>query len=141
MLKNEPDLNLKLKRKLCSLKPLQEKESFSAQRTIAHLRDRAEQITKVREENVKKEKQATRIKELQLLAKKESLIWRQVDDSIQLRTSKGYDTAAKLLQDLKDLSIYLGEVEQFKTKINSIQQEHRRLSSFMRKLYDYALVE
>lgn len=141
LFKNEPDLNLKLKRTLYSLMPSQEKESLSAQRTVAHLKGLAKQITKLRKEKIKKEKQAARIKELQLLAKKESLVWQQVDSAIQLRTSKGYDTAAKLLQDLKELSIYLGETKQFKTKVNTIQQEHRRLSSFMRKLYDYALVE
>lgn len=141
LFKNEPYLNLKLKRKLHSFMPPQEKESLSAQRTITHLKSLAEQITTLREEKIEKEKQAARIKELQLLAKKEPLVWQQVDSAIQLRTSKGYDTAAKLLRNLKDLSIYLGETEQFKTKVNTIQQEHRRLSSFMRKLYDYELVE
>jgi len=111
LLKNEPDLNLKLKRKLHSFMPLQEKESLSTQRTVAHLKSFAEQITALREEKIEKEKQAARIKELQLLAKKELLVWQRVDSAIQLRTSKGYDTAAKLLRDLKDLSIYLGETK------------------------------
>lgn len=139
--KNKPDLNFKLKKKLHSFMLLQEKESLSAQRTVAHLKSLAEQITALREEKIEKEKQAARIKELQLLAKKEPLVWQQVDSAIQLRTSKSYDIAAKLLRDLKDLSIYLGETKQFKIKVNTIQQEHRRLSSFMRKLYDYKLVE
>jgi hypothetical protein len=141
LLKNEPDLNLKLKKRLLSFMPLQEKESLSAQRTVAHLKSLAEQVTTLREEKIEKEKQTARIKELQLLAKKAPLVWEQVDNAIQLRTSKGYDTAAKLLRDLKDLSIYLGEKEPFKTKVNTIQQKHRRLSSFMRKLYDYELID
>lgn len=129
------------KKKLFSFMPLQEKESLSAQRTVEHLQSLAEQITTLREEKIEKEEQAARIKELQLLAKKEPLIWEQVDIAIQLRTSKGYDTAAKLLRDLKDLSSYLGEKEQFKNKVNTIQQENRRLSSFMRKLCDYELID
>lgn len=140
LFKNEPDLNLKLKKKLHSFMPVQEKEPLSAQRTVAKLIDIAQQITKRREEKKEKAKQAARIKELELLAKKESLVWQQVDSAIQLRTPKSYDTAAKLLRDLKELSIYLGEIEQFKTKVNRIQQEHRRLSSFMRKLHDYELI-
>lgn len=141
LLKNKPDLNLKLKRSLHRFMPPQEKENRSDQRTVEHLNNLAEQITTLRKEKIEKEKQAARIKELQLLEQKEPLVWQQVDSAIQLRTSKGYDTAAKLLRNLKDLAIYLGETEQFKTKLNTIQQEHRRLSSFMRKLYDYELVD
>ena len=141
LFKNEPDLNLKLKRTLHRFMPLQVKENPPAQRTVALLTSLAEQITICKEEKIEKEKQAARVNELQLLAKRESLVWQQVDSAIQLRTSKGYDTAAKLLRDLKDLSIFLGKTERFKTKVNTIQQEHRRLSSFMRKLYDYELVE
>lgn len=43
LFKNEPDLNLGLKRTLYSLMPSQEKESLSAQRTVAHLKGLAEQ--------------------------------------------------------------------------------------------------
>lgn len=141
LLKNKPHLNLKLKRKLHGFKPSYEKECFSGQRTVAHLKNLAEQITNLREEKIEKVQHAARIKELQLLAKKEPRIWQQIDNAIQLRTSRSYDTAAKLLSDLKDLSIFLGETKQFKTKINVIQQKHRRLSSFMRKLYNLELVE
>ena len=137
LLNNEPDLNLKLKKKLCSFMPPQEEASLSTQRTVAHLKSLGEQITTFREEKIKKEKEAARIKALELLAKNEQLIWQQVDSAIRLRTSKGYDTATKLLRDLKDLSIYLGETPQFKTRINTIQQEHQRLSSFMRKLREH----
>lgn len=141
LFKNEPDLNLKLKKTLHSFMPLQKTENLSNQRTVARLKNLAEQITTLREKKIEKEKQAARIKELQLLAKREPLVWQQVDSAIQLKTSKGYDTAAKLLRDLKDLSIHLGEIKQFKTKVNTMQQEYRRLSSFMRKLYDYELVD
>jgi chloramphenicol 3-O-phosphotransferase len=40
-----------------------------------------------------------------------------------------------------EMSVYLGETNQFTTKINTIQQEYRRLSSFMQKLYEYKLVD
>jgi len=61
--------------------PSQENKSLSAQRSVAHLKSLAEQITTLRKEKIEKEKNAARIKELQLLTKKEPLVWQQVDSA------------------------------------------------------------
>lgn len=133
-LQNKPDLNIKLKKRLQDFVIPKKKVSSYASRTVAQLRKESEKMTKLRQEEIEKEKLQARIKELQHLARKEFAIWQEVNNSIQSKTQTGYKNATKLLHDLQELAIY-------QDKMVEIRKEYSRLSSFMRRLYECELIE
>jgi hypothetical protein len=140
-LKNELDLKIKLQKRLKFFIVSQDKESTLAKRTASQLRDLEVQVTKLYEEKLAEEQKAQRIEELKLLASKESILWQEITNSIQLKTQRGYDYATQLLRDLKELAVYLNKKEFFESKIGQIHRDYRKLSSFIRRLYEYELIK
>lgn len=139
-LRNKPDLKTELQRRLQSFIGSEGKEEFSPKRTVSQLRDLEEQAIQLREQKQAEEQKVSRIKALKLLENKAPALWQEVNSSIQLKTQKGYDHAAQLLCDLKELAGYLDKKELFESRIKKIHQDYRSLSSFIRRLYQYELM-
>jgi hypothetical protein len=87
-------------------------------------------------EKARSEKEAAiaRKKYLDGLAGRENKIWEQVNALILTRTPKSYDEAVKLLIDLKDLAKKNNATSLFKSKLMTIQEEHRRKASFISRV-------
>ncbi|MCI5228275.1 MAG: hypothetical protein D3918_16880 [Candidatus Electrothrix sp. AX2] len=68
------------------------------------------------------------------LAGRENEIWEKVKSLILTRTPKSYDEAVNLLIDLKDLAKKNNVTSLFKSKLMTIQKEHSRKSSFIRRI-------
>ncbi|WP_339137677.1 MAG: hypothetical protein WGN25_06180 [Candidatus Electrothrix sp. GW3-4] len=121
------------------------KSNGKKSRTVMELLQKAEAYTKEKyrqiaeqkaKEKARKEKEAAiaREKYLNGLAERENEIWEQVNTLILTRTPKSYDEAVKLLIDLKDLAKKNNATSLFKSKLMTIQEEHRRKASFIRRV-------
>ncbi|RWX43932.1 hypothetical protein H206_03336 [Candidatus Electrothrix aarhusensis] len=130
-------------RKTLSIKDSKSEEKKS--RTVMELLQKAEAYTKKKDQQIaeqkakekaRKEKEAAiaREKYLNGLAGRENEIWEKVSALILTRTPKNYDEAIKLLIDLKDLANKNNATSLFKSKLMTIQEEHRRKPSFIRRL-------
>ncbi|MDR3504155.1 MAG: hypothetical protein P4L79_16425 [Legionella sp.] len=139
LLANEPDLKIKLQRRLQLFIVSQNQENSSPKRTVAQLLAAGELAEKLRQEKLKEKQRAARVKELKILAGKEPALWQDVHNLIQLKTKQGYDNATKLLIDLKELAVYLDQKELFASKIRTIHQDYSS-AAFKRRLYDNELI-
>ncbi|MCI5114752.1 MAG: hypothetical protein D3921_08405 [Candidatus Electrothrix sp. AW1] len=130
-------------RKTLSIKNTESKEKKS--RTVMQLLQKAEAYTAEKsrriteqkaKEKARKEKEAAIAREnyLNELAGRENEIWEKVKSLILTRTPKSYDEAVKLLIDLKDLAKKNNATSLFKSKLMTIQKEHSRKSSFIRRI-------
>ncbi|WYD81082.1 MAG: hypothetical protein V8K32_01570 [Candidatus Electrothrix gigas] len=130
-------------RKTLSIKNTESKEKKS--RTVMQLLQKAEAYTAEKsrriaeqkaKEKARKEKQAAIAREnyLNELAGRENEIWEKVKSLILTRTPKSYDEAVKLLIDLKDLAKKNNATSLFKSKLMTIQKEHSRKLSFIRRI-------
>ncbi|MDU9048851.1 MAG: hypothetical protein Q3M30_08355 [Candidatus Electrothrix sp. Rat3] len=107
------------------------------QKTEAYTKEKDRQIAEQKaKEKARKEKEAAiaREKYLNGLAGRENEIWEKVNALILTRNPKNYDEAIKLLIDLKDLAKKNNVTSLFKSKLMTIQEEHRRKPSFIRRL-------
>ncbi|MCI5149249.1 MAG: hypothetical protein D3916_07670 [Candidatus Electrothrix sp. MAN1_4] len=130
-------------RKTLSIKD--SKSNTKKSRTVMKLLQKAEAYTKEKDrqiaeqkakEKARKEREAAIAREdyLNGLAGIENEIWEKVNSLILTKTPKNYDEAVNLLIDLKDLAKKTNATSLFKSKLMTIQEEHRRKSSFIRRI-------
>jgi len=121
------------------------KNNGKKSRSVMELLQKAEAYTKEKnrqiaeqqaQEKARKEKEAViaREKYLNGLAEIEHEIWEKVNSLIFIRTPKSYDEAVNLLIDLKDLAKKNNATTLFKSKLMTIQEEHKRKSSFINRI-------
>jgi hypothetical protein len=94
-------------------------------------------------ERKNKEKQVAakaKQKRLAAIAPKESALWEQVFDLIQLKQSKPYDDAIKILQDLRDLAEYQGNLALFHNRIQQMKQEYSNRPGLLTRLQKASLL-
>ncbi|CAK8715497.1 Knr4/Smi1-like domain-containing protein [Candidatus Electrothrix laxa] len=143
---NDPHIGNELLQRFTKTLSIQDTESNEEKsRTVMKLLQKAEAYTEEKnqqiaeqkaQEKARKEKEAAiaREKYLNELAGRENEIWEKVNSLIFIRTSKSYDEAVSLLIDLKDLAKKNSTTSLFKSKLMTIQEEHRRKSSFISRI-------
>jgi len=81
-----------------------------------------------------REKAIAREKYLADLATRESEVWEEVDTLIETKRQSDYDKSVKLLVDLRDVGRKKGRVDRFEERLQDLCRQHRRKSSFMRRI-------
>lgn len=66
-------------------------------------------------------KRAERLNEL---AKREDALWRQVDELVASKKSKGYNEAVELLKDLKEVGVHTGKSMQFEQRFEELRRQN-----------------
>ena len=116
-------------------------ELRAAARLIAEKRARAAE-EKARAERLAREQRAAREREerLSALARRGEAIWRDVEESIAMRNTAGYQRAATLLADLGTIAGNRGEHESFARRLAELRTRHERKGQFIERLRDAGLV-
>ena len=107
--------------------------------TAARVRadERAKQLSAKRAADAARKKakdEADRTVYLEGLAKREKVIWRQVEAYIQKRQPKDYERAVILLVDLYDLAVRQGDETGFQLTMEELRQTHAAKGAFLRRL-------
>ena len=107
--------------------------------TAARVRadERAKQLSAKRAADAARKKakdEADRTVYLEGLAKREKVVWKQVEAYIQKRQPKDYERAVILLVDLYDLSVRQGDETGFQLTMEELRQTHAAKGAFLRRL-------
>jgi len=91
---------------------------------------------KAAEEKVRREREAAilRAKHLDEIDGREPELWNEVENLISTKQPKTYDSAVKLLVDLRDLAARKGRTDEFRARIDAICVAHARKPSFIERL-------
>jgi hypothetical protein len=99
--------------------------------------ERANQLRAKRAEDVARKKakdEADRTVYLEGLAKREKVVWKQVEAYIEKRQPKDYERAVILLVDLYDLAVRQGNETGFQLTMEELRQTHAAKGAFLRRL-------
>ena len=107
--------------------------------TAARVRadERAKQLSAKRAADAARKKakdEADRTVYLEGLAKREKVVWKQVEAYIQKRQPKEYERAVILLVDLHDLAVRQGDETGFQLTMEELRKTHTAKSTFLRRL-------
>lgn len=114
-------------------------------RTAGELRNRAQAIDEARKqaeakrqqaERRRKEEEEERARRLRLdaIAKRGEAVWREIENEIERRNAPGYDTAARLLRDIKTIAEENGTAQDFSRRLGQIRERHARKERFIERL-------
>lgn len=110
-------------------------ELLAKARAIGGVRERAEAERRLAEERRKAdEAERARRARLDVLRRRGESIWAEIETEIERRTSQGYDRAAALLIDLKQLAAEQGTAADFSYRLDAIHARHARKGQFIKRL-------
>ena len=91
---------------------------------------------KAAEEKARREREAAilRAKHLDKIDGREPELWNEVETLISTKQPKSYDSAVKLLVDLRDLTARKGKTDEFQARLDAIRVAHVRKPSFIERL-------
>jgi len=143
LVRREPNVDMLLIKRLKELAGVGEStlQAVPGQRRYSDLEKIADDIkAKHRQRELKRQQkeaaaaQKQRIKYLESLAPKESQIWEQVTDFIQIKQAYAYDEATKLLRDLRDLAQQQDRLPEFSRRFERLKQDYSNRPALMRRL-------
>ena len=107
-------------------------------RSAEELAEERRQLTakKAAEEKARREREAAilRAKHLDEIAGREPGLWNEVENLISTKQPKSYDSAVKLLVDLRDLAARKGKTDEFRARLDAICVAQARKPSFIERL-------
>ena len=114
-------------------------------RTIGVLKAKAEWFRRTREigEAAKRDKEERRMAEerekarrvrLDAVRQRGKYVWKEVESQIELRNASGYDRAASLLGDLKEVASEQGKLDDFGRRLQDIRTRHTRKGQFITRV-------
>ncbi len=88
------------------------------------------------EREKREQEQLARQRHLQDIHDRQEDYWHQVDQAVARKSSTGYDEAARLLSELRDVADQFKETEQFQARFRTWIQPHLRRPAFVKRLQD-----
>jgi len=103
------------------------------QRAERRRRQEAERAERQREREAR-ERAAARAAYLDSLAGREPELWRQVEALAEAKRPKEYDHAARLVRDLRDLSVRQDSLADFERRVVELRLRHAKKPSFIGRI-------
>ena len=103
------------------------------QRAERRRRREAERAARQRERE-ERERAAARAAYLDSLAGREAALWRQVEALAEAKRPKEYDHAARLVRDLRDLSVRQDLLADFDRRVAELRLRHAKKPSFIGRI-------
>lgn len=141
--RGEHQTNLQLLKKLQELSTENRIKSAPSvqRRTIGQLLRSTEELSEKTLAEVKQRAEQERIRRLEELAKQEDKLWEKVYFLIDQKQAKAYREAVETLLQLRELFEYLKKTDQFQSMIAQIHKNYSRLSAFRSRLESAGLME
>lgn len=136
MARGEPHIASQLLQRLRQLNrsPLASEQPELPRRSVADLMAIAitqEKNRKIREQQIARQ---VRLAQLEALAPKEAIMWREVFRLIELKQTKAYDQAIEYLIDLRDLAEQQDTLPQFLDRIKKMRVDYGSRAGLMSRL-------
>ena len=120
-------------------------ETYTDRRTVADLRNRADEQRATREAIEAEQREAERQRQAQEAEKARRIrlaavrrrgegVWNEVEQAISKRNADGYEQAVSLLLDLQTLAGEDGETETFANRVRSLREQHARKPRLLERL-------
>ena len=106
----------------------------AAGRLAEERRRRAEAKAAAERRRQDQERVKARERHLTALAARGEAAWREVEDLISLRNASGYERAAALLTDLRDIAHRNGRTKKFECSLADIRSRHEKKGRFLERL-------
>jgi hypothetical protein len=129
-----------LRKQLLALEPRPPAAS-GARRSMDELLKRADAIEKARKRRQEQEARRKHEAEMKALADHEGETWEQVASLVDLKQTKSYDGAVKLLAKLAQLADFCGSKEDYRRRVNDLCDRYKRLSGFKWRVQQAKLLE
>ncbi len=85
------------------------------------------------------EQEARRSRELDRLAARGEAAWAEVETLVSSKKARGYDSAVRLLKDLRDLAVREGSRGLFSDRLGQLRERHGTKHAFLRRLREAGL--
>jgi hypothetical protein len=115
-------------------------EAHTEPRTISALLEAAETWRHQKKEAERRQTELVRQRQLEALAIREHLAWKEVERLIEEKTATSYDQAVKRLKDLHDLAKYQGDLDTFGERIAHIEQTYAKRPALLRRMRQSRLI-
>ncbi len=146
----DPHVMVEVQRRVREAVTLPAGEPQARRRTVADLRDRAEEIREARRVATAKRVEAERRRQaeeaerarrarIKAVRQRGESVWGEIETEIERRNPSGYDRAVGLIFDLRALAEEDGTTEEFSKRVRSICDRHARKWSFLERLAGLAL--
>ncbi len=146
----DPHVMVEVQRRVREAVTLPAGEPQARRRTVADLRDRAEEIREARRVATAKRVEAERHRQaeeaerarrarIKAVRQRGESVWGEIETEIERRNPSGYDRAVGLIFDLRALAEEDGTTEEFSKRVRSICDRHARKWSFLERLAGLAL--
>ena len=146
----DPHVMVEVQRRVREAVTLSAGEPQARRRTVADLRDRAEEIREARRVATAKRVEAERRRQaeeaerarrarIKAVRQRGESVWGEIETEIERRNPSGYDRAVGLIFDLRALAEEDGTTEEFSKRVRSICHRHARKWSFLKRLGKLAL--
>jgi len=120
-------------------------EAERPRRTVGELRAKARELRELREHAEAERRRAgerrkaeeaekARRAHLDLLRRRGESVWTEIETEIERRSGYGYDCAAALLADLKQLAAEQGAAADFSHRLIAMRERHARKGQFIKRL-------
>jgi len=104
-------------------------------RDMRDARERAEAAQRRAEERRRaQEAEKARRARLNAVKRRGESVWTEIETEVERRNASGYDRAAALLIDLKQLAVEEGTVDDFSRRLATIREHHARKGQFIKRL-------
>lgn len=141
--RGEKNLSLLLNRRLQELATEGEPRKPSTdtgQRTISELIKAAEMWRQQKEEEERHKAEEARRLQMETLATRENQVWDEVEALIEEKKTKSYDKAVVLLENLRELANYQGELKRYQVRIAEIEQTYSNRPSLLGRIRQAKLI-
>lgn len=141
LVQNEPLLSIKLKRRLKSITGKEKDSDTGKRRTVGEIAETIREVKKQRKTEKKRKQEEKRLAKLKKTENEEGYLWERIDLLINEKNTKSYDEAIKILEDLKNLTIYKKQYGDFCAKVEIIKHRNTRLSGLKSRIDHARLIE
>jgi len=132
---NEPGLSHLLVRELRELSQDKHAEQSTGERvTYSTLLTESKAVKAQLERERREQAQAARQRHLQDIHKHQNNYWHQVDEAVMRGSGTGYDEAAQVLVELREVANHFNETEEFQERFRAWVRPHLRRPAFIKRL-------
>jgi hypothetical protein len=141
--RGEPNLSLLLRRRLQELAMETQphtQEAKTGRRTIAVLQEAAAVWRQQQQAAEQRQAALAHQRHLEALAAREPQVWQEIEALLEEKKASAYDSAVKLLRDLRDLATSRGEAVGFQQRMADIERTYSNRSALLRRLRQSRLI-
>jgi len=141
--RGEPNLSIILRRRLQELATETQphtQEAKTGRRTIAALQEAVAVWRRQKQAAEQRQAAQAHQRHLEALAVREPQVWQEIEALLEEKKASAYDSAVKLLRDLRDLAASRGEAVGFQQRMADIERTYSNRSALLRRIRQSRLI-